>query len=479
MSTVIDINLPASKHDLAQLEPGQEVRLFGSIYTMRDAGHERALRYLDEHGVLPYDLAGQALFYAGPTQPTQGRPFAAIGPTTASRMDFAAPTLYEHGINLTLGKGRRSVDVARACAQTGSVYLVAVGGAAAYLASFVSHSELIAWEDLGPEALRRLTLTGLPAFVGIDSRGQTFPYASTCADNHSQCRRRASNWALSSTDTHTTNPPGGDDTSRAKSLLSADACATNPQPAQPIQPQPVQLIQPTQSVCQHPNNSGVLVTFEGGEGVGKSTQIRLLQARLEYAGYEAVCFREPGGTYIGEQVRQILLDASNTDMNALCELLLYEAARAQLVDEVIRPALQQGKVVLCDRFLDSTVAYQSFARGLPLDVVEAANTLGASGLLPDRTILLEQDVGQGLLKATQNGSDRLESEGLDFHHKVHRGFEILADRHPERIRRVPCQARKQDTATLVFAQLKDLFSSPRAREFTITPELLATVKELR
>lgn len=165
--------LPAQKQDLAALVPGQEVRLFGSIYTMRDAGHMRTLEHLKQTGELPFGLNAQALFYAGPTPPKAGRPFGAIGPTTASRMDAATPALLEAGITLTLGKGRRSAEVAQACKNTGSVYLIAVGGAAAYLASFVESSELIAWEDLGTEALRRLTLKGLPAFVGIDSRGQT------------------------------------------------------------------------------------------------------------------------------------------------------------------------------------------------------------------------------------------------------------------------------------------------------------------
>ena len=172
MKTAYDIELPASKETLAQLAPGQAVRLFGSIYTMRDAGHMRTLEYLKQKGELPFGLSGQALFYAGPTPPRAGRALGAIGPTTASRMDSATPALLKAGINLTLGKGRRSAEVAQACADTGSVYLMAVGGAAAYLASFVQASELIAWEDLGTEALRHLTLNGLPAFVGIDSRGQ-------------------------------------------------------------------------------------------------------------------------------------------------------------------------------------------------------------------------------------------------------------------------------------------------------------------
>jgi len=172
MQSVIDINLPASKEDLAKLKPGEAVRLFGTIFTMRDVGHQRCLAALHEEGRLPFGLEGQALFYAGPTPPRAGRPFGSIGPTTSSRMDKDTPALLEAGIALTLGKGKRSKEVAQACAATGSIYLIAVGGAAAYLGGFVEESELIAWGELGPEALCRLTLNGLPAFVGIDSRGK-------------------------------------------------------------------------------------------------------------------------------------------------------------------------------------------------------------------------------------------------------------------------------------------------------------------
>jgi len=172
MQDAIDIHLPASKEELVRLKPGDAVCLYGTIYTMRDVGHQRCLALLKEEGSLPFGLEGQALFYAGPTPSRAGRPFGAIGPTTSSRMDEATPALLEAGITLTLGKGRRSKQVAQACAKAGSVYLIAVGGAAAYLGSFVVASELIAWDDLGPEALRRLTLKGLPAFVGIDSRGE-------------------------------------------------------------------------------------------------------------------------------------------------------------------------------------------------------------------------------------------------------------------------------------------------------------------
>jgi fumarate hydratase class I/fumarate hydratase subunit beta len=170
-SEPIRIDLPADHADLRHLLAGDEVRIYGTVYTMRDAGHQRAIQFIDNHNKLPFELEGQALFYAGPTPPAVGRPHGAIGPTTASRMDFATRQLMRAGITVTIGKGPRSLEVVRACRTYAGVYLAAVGGAAAYLASFVRDSELLAWQDLGTEAIRRLTLEGFPAFVAIDTFG--------------------------------------------------------------------------------------------------------------------------------------------------------------------------------------------------------------------------------------------------------------------------------------------------------------------
>jgi fumarate hydratase class I/fumarate hydratase subunit beta len=166
------IQLPADREQLKQLKAGEQVLLSGSIYTLRDAGHRRVLDHLKEHGELPFGLKGQALFYAGPTPGTPNRPFGAIGPTTASRMDFATPQLLKAGINVMLGKGDRSPEVVAACKATGSVYLVTTGGAAAYLAGFVVSAEMVAFEDLGTEALQKLTIENLPTFVAIDTTGK-------------------------------------------------------------------------------------------------------------------------------------------------------------------------------------------------------------------------------------------------------------------------------------------------------------------
>ena len=165
--------LPLSKDNLKTLRAGEACTLTGPLFTLRDAGHMRLLAELDEAGTddLPYGLTGQAIFYAGPTPPAAGRPFGAIGPTTASRMDFAAPRLHRAGVVATIGKGTRSQAVKDACRETGSVYFVAVGGAAAYLAKCVESSTTVAYDDLGTEALRRIEVVDFPVFVGIDTTG--------------------------------------------------------------------------------------------------------------------------------------------------------------------------------------------------------------------------------------------------------------------------------------------------------------------
>lgn len=168
----VRLSLPLGRPRLAELHAGDACLLTGPLYTLRDAGHVRLMAELEAaDGTLPYDLDGQAIFYAGPTPAAAGRPFGAVGPTTASRMDFAAPTLHRAGVVATIGKGRRSAEVRTACIDTGSVYFVACGGAAAYLAKCVASSKTVAYGDLGTEALRRIEVVDFPVFVGIDVRG--------------------------------------------------------------------------------------------------------------------------------------------------------------------------------------------------------------------------------------------------------------------------------------------------------------------
>jgi dTMP kinase len=221
---------------------------------------------------------------------------------------------------------------------------------------------------------------------------------------------------------------------------------------------------------------GVFITFEGGEGVGKSTQILLLAARLEAAGIEVLCLREPGGTRIGESIRDILLDPAHTEIDDMSELLLYEAARAQLVNQIIKPALARKMAVLCDRFTDSTLAYQGVARGLGFEVVEGANRLGSKGLVPDRTIVLIHDPLEALNRATEEGADRLESEGLAFHTRVLEGYQRLAAADPARVRLVQSREHKEDTAEAIFAELADLLPQARDLKFAVTDELIDRVR---
>lgn len=171
MGDVVRVEFPVTRERLATLRAGDEVSLYGPVYTARDATHERLIEHLNQTGTLPFDLEGQTLFYAGPTPSAAGRPVGSVGPTTAARMDSATPALLGAGIVATIGKGKRSDEVRRACAETGSVYFAAVGGAAALLATYVKSAEPMAYADLGTEALVRMELEGFPAFVAIDPAG--------------------------------------------------------------------------------------------------------------------------------------------------------------------------------------------------------------------------------------------------------------------------------------------------------------------
>ncbi len=178
---------------------------------------------------------------------------------------------------------------------------------------------------------------------------------------------------------------------------------------------------------------GLFITFEGGEGSGKTTQLKALLALLREGGRGAVETRDPGGTAIGKQIRELLLNRENAGMAATAELFLYEASRAQLVQERIRPALAAGRIVLCDRFTDSTVAYQGYGRGLDLDLVARLNALATDGLRPDLTFLLDVDPVVGLTRL-RGRHDRIEEEALAFHERVRAGYRAIAAVEPERVR---------------------------------------------
>lgn len=184
---------------------------------------------------------------------------------------------------------------------------------------------------------------------------------------------------------------------------------------------------------------GLFITFEGVEGCGKTTQMRLLKERLAAAGHAVLSTREPGGCPVADKMRAILLDAENIDITPLSELLLYAAARAQHVQEVIVPAMERGEVVLCDRFTDATVAYQGHGRGLDLVTIEQLNELATGGLKPELTILIDCPVETGLsraqarIEATHGArEERFELESIRFHERVREGYLDLAAAFPRR-----------------------------------------------
>ncbi|HHW47800.1 MAG TPA: dTMP kinase [Clostridiaceae bacterium] len=180
---------------------------------------------------------------------------------------------------------------------------------------------------------------------------------------------------------------------------------------------------------------GLFITVEGTDGSGKTTQIGLMKDYLERKGYSVVLTREPGGTYISEKIRAIILDPANSRMSAITEMILYAAARAQLVSEVIKPALESGRIVICDRFVDSSYAYQGFGRGIDLEVVESVNKAALDGAMPDITFFFDISPEIALNRRIEaTGTDRIEREDMEFHMRVYNGYKQIALLNPERIR---------------------------------------------
>ena len=201
---------------------------------------------------------------------------------------------------------------------------------------------------------------------------------------------------------------------------------------------------------------GVFITLEGADGCGKSTQVALVADALAASGREVVRLREPGGTPISEKVRALLLDPANAEMVPECELLLYEASRAQLTRQVIEPAVARGAVVLCDRYYDSTYAYQAGGRELPDDLVNAANALGSCGAVPDRTLIFDLEPAVAFARATAGGADRLEAEGLAFQERVREAYLRLAASEPDRVRVVDASGEKDEVLARALDALGDL-----------------------
>ncbi|HGE72733.1 TPA: dTMP kinase [Candidatus Poribacteria bacterium] len=209
------------------------------------------------------------------------------------------------------------------------------------------------------------------------------------------------------------------------------------------------------------SNRGVFISLEGIEGCGKSTQAKILSDYMSELGYCVVQTREPGGTPVAEKIREVLLDPKNQDLTSRTELLLYLASRSQHVEQLIMPALKKGKIVICERFSDSTRAYQGYARGLDMDMIETLIRIATGNLEPDLTIILDMEVKEGLLRAERfkNYKDRLESENLDFHNKVRRGYLEIAKNNPNRIKVISAKGSIDDIHLRIRQYIDELLSN--------------------
>jgi len=205
-------------------------------------------------------------------------------------------------------------------------------------------------------------------------------------------------------------------------------------------------------------SKGLFITFEGSEGCGKSTQIRRVAARLEKLGHRIFVTREPCGTDVGESIRHLLqFSKSNGGMVPEAELLLFSASRAQLVREKILPALAHGKIVLCDRFIDSTAVYQGIGRGLDRAFIARLNAFAAQGRMPDLTLVLDLDVKKGLARARKKTKrhDRMEGQQRAFYEAVRRGFRALAQKEPKRVKLIDSSGEIDDVCDAICRHIHD------------------------
>lgn len=194
---------------------------------------------------------------------------------------------------------------------------------------------------------------------------------------------------------------------------------------------------------------GLFITFEGPEGCGKSTHSKLACEYLKNKGYDCVYAREPGGTGMGEEIRQVLLHSDGIEISDLAELFLFEAARSQIVAELIKPSLAKKKIVICDRFSDATFSYQGYGGGVPLESIKALDRVATAGVKPDATILLDIDTGTGLARAKSKGADRMEAKDIAYHKRVRSGYLKLAEADPSRIKVIKVTGSIDDTQSLV------------------------------
>ena len=200
----------------------------------------------------------------------------------------------------------------------------------------------------------------------------------------------------------------------------------------------------------------LFITFEGGEGCGKSTQARLLLRKLEQQGIPTILTHEPGGTALGNEIRILLKRKHGSSISPQAELFLFAASRVQLVAQLIRPALQEGKVVICDRFTYSTIVYQGYGRGLDLATVSVVNTMATGNLNPDLTILLDMPSEQGL-ERRRRSKDRFELEDLSFHHRVREGYLKMATAEPDRWLLIDASLAKAKIAEIIWDKVRKLW----------------------
>jgi dTMP kinase len=208
---------------------------------------------------------------------------------------------------------------------------------------------------------------------------------------------------------------------------------------------------------------GIFITFEGPDGAGKTTQLQRLARELQAGGHEVVVTREPGGTPISDKIRSIILSPDNQEMVDKTEVLLYAASRAQHVHERILPALQENKIVLCDRFIDASVAYQAYGLGIDIELVKAINRFASSALQPTRTYLLDVPVEvskgrllQRSLDSAQAPLDRIEQKGFEYHNRVREGFHQIAKEEPKRIVVIDAHRKEDEIAADIFTDFKRL-----------------------
>jgi dTMP kinase len=208
---------------------------------------------------------------------------------------------------------------------------------------------------------------------------------------------------------------------------------------------------------------GIFITFEGPEGCGKTTHARLLYDYLRKKRRGVVLTREPGGTRTGELVRQVLLHSRNARISDLAELFLFEACRAQIVRQVLRPALAKRAIVICDRYSDATLAYQGYGGGIPLATIKALNEVSTGALEPDLTILLDVDTATGLGRAKKKGVDRMEGKDLAYHRRVRAGYLALAKRWPSRIKIIRVRGSIEETQGFVRREAEIVIQKSEVR----------------